>query len=69
MLLDLSSDQTFIDCDQRKEVLWELLASTEEPVQTVMLWGPTGKRKKKTGRESVVEMRVQKGFFNENGSV
>lgn len=46
---------------------WELLASTEEPVQTAMPWGPAGKRKKKTGRESVVEMRVQKRFLMKMG--
>lgn len=43
-------------------VFWELSGKTEELVQTVMLLGPNSKKERETGRESVVEMRVQKIF-------
>lgn len=47
-------------------MLSELSGKTEELVQTVMLLGPNSKNERKTGRESVVDMRAQK-IFNENG--
>lgn len=48
-------------------VLWELSGKTEELVQTVMLLGSNSKKEKKTRRESVVEMRIQKIFLMKMG--